>query len=531
MLDSMQVNSENDTQYNFAYLIDVSDSMDGNPLQQAKDAYVGLTKSLIDKDIADVSQFAVIPFGTDASLNTPSNATEAISTIEGLSVNGFTNFNSALEKANEFFSTVPAGGTNIAYFLSDGFSTMGGDFKQSAKALQEVADVRAYGFGAANNQELRIIDSDQPEIVFEASELDAKFRESIDGLVAPNSQGSDSQTQGDKEIETASVPLNEAVEENSSDTSNDQILKKDGENLFGNLVPQTSQTLPNPEIENITLLGNNIDALTGIEFPVLNIEDISVKEGDIGTSIAQFAVNLSSPATEEIQFSYQTVDGSAISDSDYNQTSGQITIPVGETSASIDIGVNGDSEVELNEEFTLNLFGLSNATFENNQAEYSKVAVIENDDLAQSSSIVPQNPAQSLQILDDGNTLDGNLLSITDPVTGNTLKPSDSEAYPELVLKLQEPEIQLSLDNLNSITIQDTLSGGHLYAPSIIADGNVDSLDGDFSQAYFSFAQANSDGAENIRLLREDTSGFEDLSGGGDRDFNNMIIGTEIQAV
>ncbi|MEM6755019.1 MAG: hypothetical protein AAF630_18855, partial [Cyanobacteria bacterium P01_C01_bin.38] len=72
-------------QYNFVYLIDTSDSVGIDTLQQAKDAYTTLTKSLVDRGIADVSKFAIIPFGSDASLETPANATEAISIIEGLS--------------------------------------------------------------------------------------------------------------------------------------------------------------------------------------------------------------------------------------------------------------------------------------------------------------------------------------------------------------------------------------------------------------------------------------------------------------
>ena len=132
MLDSTQVKPDENIQYNFAYLIDTSDSVGTNTLQQAKDAYTSLTKSLMERGIADVSTFAIIPFGSDASLQTPENATEVISTIEGLSGNGFTNFNAALETANQFFSNAPSGARNITYFLSDGFSTIGGSFDDSA---------------------------------------------------------------------------------------------------------------------------------------------------------------------------------------------------------------------------------------------------------------------------------------------------------------------------------------------------------------------------------------------------------------
>ncbi|MEM6752892.1 MAG: Calx-beta domain-containing protein, partial [Cyanobacteria bacterium P01_C01_bin.38] len=524
-----------------------------------------LTKSLVDRGIADVSKFAIIPFGSDASLETPANATEAISIIEGLSGNdGFTNFNTALETANQFFSTAPSGAKNIAYFLSDGYSTTGGSFADSAQALKEVAEVQAYGFGAANIQELRIIDSDQPDVVSEASQLADQFVVNTAHLVVNNPQVAASQDEENK-IEVASAPPNQAIDENSSDTTNQQVSNTDEENLVEDSASKALSPSDKQETD-IAEPGANIDPLTDGKLPVVNVEDISIEEGNVGTSIAQFTVDLSSPATEEIQLSYQTVDGSAISGSDYNEASGQITIPIGETSAKIDVEVNGDSEVEPAEEFTLNLGEITSATFANNEAEYSKVAVIENDDIVQTSPIIPQSEAPRVQIDDTLNILDENLLdlksfaeevtinftvdrealydntvgfykiedaqgTITDPVTGNKFKPSDGEAYAQLAFELREPELELSTDSQSSITIQDTLLGGYLYAPLLIADGDFESLEGDFKQVYFSFAQANLDGAEHIRSLGNNTFGFEDLPNGGDNDFNDLIIRTEITAV
>ncbi|MEM6402259.1 MAG: Calx-beta domain-containing protein [Cyanobacteria bacterium P01_D01_bin.116] len=572
MLDSTQVKPDENIQYNFAYLIDTSDSVGTNTLQQAKDAYTSLTKSLMERGIADVSTFAIIPFGSDASLQTPENATEVISTIEGLSGNGFTNFNAALETANQFFSNAPSGARNITYFLSDGFSTIGGSFDDSAKALQEVADVQAYGFGPANIQQLRIIDSDRPEIVPEASQLATKFSASVGGLVVSDPQDVDSKTDGNKENEITSTPPNEAnqaVEDSPSNDISQEVIKEDEENLVDNSVvetplklpePQTSLTPPELEVSNIAELGGNLEPLTGGDFPVINIEDVSILEGDIGSSVAQFTVNLSSPAAEEIQLSYQTVDGSATSGSDYNQASGQITIPIGETSAKIDVEVIGDSQVEPNEEFALNLKELSS------EAEYSKIAVIENDDVVQNSPIITQNQAPITQTANNQNIFDGNLLdlesstgevkinftvdgqasydntvgfyriddtqgTITDPITGNQFKPSDGEAYAELAIRLQEPDFELSPDGQSSITIEDTLLGGYLYAPFIIANGDADSLEGDFSQVYFSFTQANSDKVEHVRSLGNNTLGFEDMLNGGDNDFNDVIIQAEITDV
>ncbi|HEY9599504.1 MAG TPA: DUF4114 domain-containing protein [Cyanophyceae cyanobacterium] len=42
--------------------------------------------------------------------------------------------------------------------------------------------------------------------------------------------------------------------------------------------------------------------------------------------------------------------------------------------------------------------------------------------------------------------------------------------------------------------------------------------------AYFAYLGANPDGVDHIRLLGDNTFGFEDLYGGGDQDFNDMVF-------
>ncbi|MDJ0615779.1 MAG: VWA domain-containing protein, partial [Calothrix sp. MO_192.B10] len=161
-------------QYNFAYIIDVSGSMSGTPLAEAKNAYISLTNSLIDSGIADVSQFVVIPFNSSASASGLLDANQAISTIQGLSAGGGTSFQPALNTAYEFFSGLPDGGTNIAYFLSDGQSW--GNFSSSASALQSLADVQAYGIGnGADITQLNIVDSNNALALSNPSDLTAEF--------------------------------------------------------------------------------------------------------------------------------------------------------------------------------------------------------------------------------------------------------------------------------------------------------------------------------------------------------------------
>ncbi|MCJ8281497.1 MAG: DUF4114 domain-containing protein [Rivularia sp. ALOHA_DT_140] len=112
---------------------------------------------------------------------------------------------------------------------------------------------------------------------------------------------------------------------------------------------------------------------------------------------------------------------------------------------------------------------------------------------------------------------------ITDEVTGKTYNPGD-DGYNELVVKQRIPGVDLSVGNNQSVTIEDTLEGGSLFATFIIADANPDNLNGDFSKVYTSYIAGYSDKVDHIRLLGDNIFGFEDLKGGGDNDFNDMIV-------
>ncbi|MEQ9668104.1 DUF4114 domain-containing protein [Coleofasciculus sp. G2-EDA-02] len=82
------------------------------------------------------------------------------------------------------------------------------------------------------------------------------------------------------------------------------------------------------------------------------------------------------------------------------------------------------------------------------------------------------------------------------------------------------------------VNLNEGLPGGALLAPFIIADGTVEEFlahnpdnqaSGD-SFAYFAFGQANPDGRDHVRLFGDNIFGFEDLFGGGDKDFNDLVV-------
>jgi photosystem II stability/assembly factor-like uncharacterized protein len=96
--------------------------------------------------------------------------------------------------------------------------------------------------------------------------------------------------------------------------------------------------------------------------PSISITDIMVNEGNSGTTGAVFNVSLSAPSGKSVSVQFNTANGTATSGSDYTATSGLVSFTPGQTSKTITVLVNGDTTVEPNETFLVNLFSPSAAT-------------------------------------------------------------------------------------------------------------------------------------------------------------------------
>ncbi len=110
----------------------------------------------------------------------------------------------------------------------------------------------------------------------------------------------------------------------------------------------------------------------------LSINDVSVAEGDAGSTLATFTVSLSQPAgTSGVTFDIATADGTASAGSDYvvNSLTSQ-TIPAGSTTYSFDVTVNGDVAPEANETFFVNVTNVTGATVADGQGQGT---IIDND--------------------------------------------------------------------------------------------------------------------------------------------------------
>ncbi|MEH1968431.1 FG-GAP-like repeat-containing protein [Nostoc sp.] len=86
--------------------------------------------------------------------------------------------------------------------------------------------------------------------------------------------------------------------------------------------------------------------------------------------------------------------------------------------------------------------------------------------------------------------------------------------------------IDLAVDNQGTAKYTGTFEPNSLFAPFIIVDGKPDAiLNSDANKnVYFAFLGANSDKVDHIRLLGNNTFGFEDLPNGGDKDYNDVIV-------
>ena len=104
--------------------------------------------------------------------------------------------------------------------------------------------------------------------------------------------------------------------------------------------------------------------------------------------------------------------------------------------------------------------------------------------------------------------------------------------YARAAIENRIKSIDLSVANQGTAIFDDkVLTGGSIFAPFIISDGTADQfLSGQVSQAYFAYLEANPDNVDHIRLLGDNTFGFEDLPGGGDFDYNDIVLKVDVSA-
>lgn len=125
----------------------------------------------------------------------------------------------------------------------------------------------------------------------------------------------------------------------------------------------------------VTTLFNTCSFIPSMPAKV-SISDVITTEGDSNTTDGIFTVSLSAPSTQPVSVSYYTTGQSATSGVDYQAVSGRINFAPGVTTQTINVPVNGDTQVESDETFNVSLANPLNATISDGVG----VATITNDD-------------------------------------------------------------------------------------------------------------------------------------------------------
>jgi len=115
-------------------------------------------------------------------------------------------------------------------------------------------------------------------------------------------------------------------------------------------------------------------------------------EGNSGVSNMVFTVSLDGPQQLPISFDYATGDAidanfPATADTDYLTTKGTVTIPAGQTQASFNVGIIGDTLAEQNETFAVNFSNFVNCQVNSNPV----IGTIQDDDGTPIISVDPMS--------------------------------------------------------------------------------------------------------------------------------------------
>ncbi len=118
---------------------------------------------------------------------------------------------------------------------------------------------------------------------------------------------------------------------------------------------------------------------------------------------------------------------------------------------------------------------------------------------------------------------------------GTTVKPGDAK-YAFEAIKNALANTSLQAGKTESKLGQD-ITGGSIYAPVVVSQGslsdfiatNPTNIGGGSINAYFNYVGANSDRKDHFRLIGDNTFGVEDMYGGGDRDFNDLVVNMNVK--
>lgn len=145
--------------------------------------------------------------------------------------------------------------------------------------------------------------------------------------------------------------------------------------------------------------------------PFLSIDDVQLDEGDAGTSNATFTVSLSVPNADPVTVDYDTTAITATDGTDFSGVSGTLTFPPNTPTQTIEVPVTGDTSIEADETFRVEL---SNATG-GNIGKAQGTGTIRNDD------------APPMLSVNDVNVVEGDAGTVAATFTVSLSRASESQ--------------------------------------------------------------------------------------------------------
>lgn len=166
-----------------------------------------------------------------------------------------------------------------------------------------------------------------------------------------------------------------------------------------------------PNYNNIPVATVTANITDNDTAPGFSINDVTMNEGDTGTTSFVFTVTRSGATGAAASVNYTTVDGTAtVANADYAATNGTLNFAIGDATKQITVLVNGDTVVEPTETFTVLLSNATGATI----TDDTGLGTITNDDIPSVSLSVSSNTGSEAAM-----TAITVTATATAPVTGN----------------------------------------------------------------------------------------------------------------
>ncbi|HPN79629.1 Calx-beta domain-containing protein, partial [Dokdonella sp.] len=207
-------------------------------------------------------------------------------------------------------------------------------------------------------------------------------------------------------------------------------------------------------VDDFSLTPNGSAAL-----PAMTVNDVSLSEGNAGTTTFSFTVSLSAPAgAGGVTFDIATADGTAIGPGDYTPKSltGQ-TIPAGSSTYSFSVLVNGDTTPETNETFFVNATNVTGALVSDGQGQ----GTIVNDDAAPNLTI------------NDVSLNEGNAGTTNFTFTVSLSAPAPAGGVTFDIATANGTAVAPGDYTANSLTGQTIPAGSSTYSFSVLVNGDA----------------------------------------------------------